>query len=121
MIYSWKKQNRYTCPRERNGPYSVCRVYAGRIPAISAESLRHFTGKHTPAIIVCTYGNRAYDDALLELRDIVEEQGFIVVSAGAFIAQHSIFPHVGTGRPDIRDIAEATGVRPKKHIYFIGL
>jgi ferredoxin len=102
-----KKQNDTYIPENEIAIFGMP-VYAGRIPAISAESLRHFTGKHTPAIIACTYGNRAYDDALLELRNIVEEQGFIVVSAGAFIAQHSIFPHVGTGRPDIRDIAEAT-------------
>ena len=102
-----KKQNDTYIPENEIAIFGMP-VYAGRIPAISAESLRHFTGKHTPAIIACTYGNRAYDDALLELRNIVEEQGFIVVSAGAFIAQHSIVPHVGTGRPDIRDIAEAT-------------
>lgn len=83
----------------------ICGTYTGYIRRIAATLYRETS---LPAIIACTYGNRAYDDALLELRNIVEEQGFIVVSAGAFIAQHSIFPHVGTGRPDIRDIAEAT-------------
>lgn len=79
-------------------------VYAGRIPAKAAEALGRFKGNGTPAIIVCVYGNRDYDDALLELKDIVESNGFRMVSAGAFIAQHSIFPKVGADRPDERDM-----------------
>jgi ferredoxin len=49
------------------------------------------------------YGNRDYDDALLELADLLSENGFQVISAGAFIAQHSIFPKVGAQRPDADD------------------
>lgn len=79
-------------------------VYAGRIPVKALEALNKFKGNNTPAIIVCVYGNRDYDDALLELRDVVEMNGFKVISAGAFIAQHSIFPQVGAGRPDEQDI-----------------
>lgn len=80
-------------------------VYAGRIPAEAAKALQKFKGNHTPAIIVCVYGNRDYDDALLELKDIVTNNGFKVISAGAFIAQHSIFPVVGRNRPDEEDNA----------------
>ncbi len=79
-------------------------VYAGRIPAKAAEALKRFKGNGTPAIIVCVYGNRDYDDALLELKDIAELNGFKVISAGAFIAQHSIFPKVGAERPDEEDM-----------------
>jgi ferredoxin len=78
-------------------------VYAGRIPKIAADSLQLLKGAHSPAIIVCVYGNRDYDDALLELKDMVERNGFNVISGGAFIAQHSIFPEVGQGRPDDAD------------------
>jgi len=67
-------------------------VYAGRIPALAANSIRHIKGEATPAILFCTYGNRDYDDALLELKELVEQNGFKPVSAAAFIAQHSIFP-----------------------------
>lgn len=79
-------------------------VYAGRLPAQVLPSLRRFKGDSTPAIIVCVYGNRDYDDALLELKETVEANGFKVISAGAFIAQHSIFPQVGAGRPDDNDM-----------------
>ena len=53
---------------------------------------------------VCVYGNRDYDDALLELKNTVESNGFRVVSVGAYIVQHSIFPKVGEARPDAKDI-----------------
>lgn len=79
-------------------------VYAGRVPAMAVERLRRFRGDNTPAVVVAVYGNRHYDDAVLELHDIMTECGFRTVSAGAFIAQHSIFPKVGTARPDAKDL-----------------
>ncbi len=81
-------------------------VYAGRVPAMAVERLRRFRGDNTPAVVVAVYGNRHYDDAVLELHDIMTECGFRTVSAGAFIAQHSIFPKVGKTRPDAEDIAD---------------
>lgn len=81
-------------------------VYAGRVPAMAVERLRRFRGEKTPAVVVAVYGNRHYDDAVLELHDIMTECGFRTVAAGAFIAQHSIFPKVGAARPDAEDLAE---------------
>ena len=78
-------------------------VYLGRIPVIALSALNKLKGSKTPAVIVCVYGNREYDDALLELKDIVQANDFIVISAGAFIAQHAIFPTVATSRPDEKD------------------
>lgn len=78
-------------------------VYAGRVPEMAVERIRQFKGEGTPAIAVAVYGNRDYDDALLELSDILSENGFQIISAGAFIAQHSIFPKVGAHRPDADD------------------
>ena len=78
-------------------------VYAGRIPAVCADALRQFRGRNTPTIAVVTYGNRDFDDALLELKNILSENGFVVVAAAAVVAQHSIFPHVAIGRPDASD------------------
>lgn len=79
-------------------------VYAGRIPASAVNSIDRFKGMGTPAIAVCVYGNRDYDDALIELKDAIEANGFKTIAAAAFIAQHSIFPAVGAGRPDEKDI-----------------
>ncbi|MFR9620635.1 MAG: flavodoxin domain-containing protein, partial [Rikenellaceae bacterium] len=57
-------------------------VYAGRVPAIAAEQIRKFRGDKSRAILVAVYGNREYDDALLELSDIVTQCGFVPVAAG---------------------------------------
>lgn len=82
-------------------------VYAGRVPEIAVDQIRKFKGDGTRAIIVVVYGNRDYDDALLELQNIVTENGFLPVAAGAFIAQHSIFSTVATNRPDADDLSTA--------------
>ena len=79
-------------------------VYAGRIPALTVSSLRRFKGSHTPVILVAVYGNREYDDVFVEMQDIFEANGFFVLAAGAFIAQHSIFPRTAQGRPDASDL-----------------
>lgn len=79
-------------------------VYGGRISSVAAERFRNISGDGTPAIIVVTYGNREYEDALLELYDIVTQNGFTVISAAAFIAEHSIMRKVAAGRPDKDDI-----------------
>ncbi|MDE7120124.1 MAG: 4Fe-4S ferredoxin, partial [Muribaculaceae bacterium] len=78
-------------------------VYAGRIPALAADRLQAVSGKGQNAVVTVVYGNRDYDDALIELADIATARGFNVVAAGAFIAQHCIFPKVATGRPDSGD------------------
>lgn len=78
-------------------------VYAGRIPSLVVDSLRHFKGSHTPVILVAVYGNREFDDALVEMQDIAEANGFFVMAGGAFVAQHSIFPHTAKGRPNSSD------------------
>lgn len=82
-------------------------VYAGRIPDSAARRLQTFQGHNTPAIALCVYGNREYEDALLELCDLAAARGFRIVSAAAFIAQHAIFPVVAAGRPDEEDKAAA--------------
>ena len=78
-------------------------VWGGRVPSMAAERLRQINGNGQKAVAVAVYGNRDYDDALLELCDIASEQGFKVVSAAAFVAEHCIFPAVAAGRPDVSD------------------
>ena len=81
-------------------------VYGGRIPELAAEKLRMVTGRGRKAVTLAVYGTRAYEDALLEMNDLLEERGFRVIASGAFIAQHSIVNIVGRGRPDARDMEE---------------
>lgn len=81
-------------------------VYGGRIPALVAERLKGVNGTGRKAVTLAVYGVRAYEDALLELNRVAEEQGFQVIASAAVVAQHSIVPEVGAGRPDDRDREE---------------
>ena len=49
-------------------------VYGGRVPETARERLQKLHGKRTPAVLIVTYGNRAYEDALLELSDILKDE-----------------------------------------------
>lgn len=40
------------------------------------------------------------------MNDILIQGGFTVIASAAFVAQHSIVPEVGAGRPDAEDIKE---------------
>lgn len=79
-------------------------VYAGRIPELVADYFEKVKGNNTLAIFVVVYGNREYEDALLELRDTLEGKGFIGVAACSFIGEHSYTSQVGTDRPDDLDL-----------------
>lgn len=82
-------------------------VYAGRVPALLVDEITRWQGDGAPAVIVGAYGNRDFDDALVEAADLLTARGFHVVAAGALIAEHSSTPRVATGRPDADDLAVA--------------
>ena len=82
-------------------------VYSGRAAPVALENLQWLRGNNTPAVILTAYGNRAYDDTLIELKDFLEARGFVVVGAGAFVARHAVFPRYAVGRPDEQDLAVA--------------
>ena len=81
-------------------------VFAGRIPSVVREKIKTHAGEGKQAVTIAVYGNRAYEDALLEMNDILMQGGFTVIASAAFVAQHSIVPEVGAGRPDAEDIKE---------------
>ena len=60
-------------------------VYGGRVPWPVGERLSRVSARGTPAVIAAVYGNRAYEDALLELR---------------------IVPEIAQGRPDAEDLVK---------------
>ncbi len=79
--------------------------YGGRVPAVAAERLRSIQGRGMPCVVLCVYGNRAYEDSLVELADLAKACGFRVVAAAAAVAQHSILHQYAAGRPDAQDEA----------------
>jgi ferredoxin len=85
-------------------------VYGGRVPLLAAKRLSRINGNGIPAVLVAVYGNRAYDDALLELLHLAGERGFVPVASGAFIGEHSFSAGdtpIAPGRPDGDDLVKA--------------
>ena len=82
-------------------------VYAGRVPNVLLKYLVTVKGNGAAAVPVVLYGNRNYDDALIELRDILEQGGFHTISASAFVGEHSFSTILAKGRPDEADMAVA--------------
>lgn len=81
-------------------------VYGGRVSETALERLATVRGCCTPAVVVVVYGNRDYEDALLELRDFSVDAGFIPVAGGAFVGEHSYSRKnmpIAMGRPDQND------------------
>lgn len=78
-------------------------VYAGRIPMVAAPRLEGLAGNGTPCILVGTYGNRHYDDALAEMEDIAKDHGFVVKGAAALIGRHT-YGEIQVDRPNAEDL-----------------
>ena len=85
-------------------------VYYGRLPESFVPFLNALEGLGKPAILIAVYGNREFDDALVELQDISTARGFVPVAAGAFIGEHSYATSdrpLALGRPDAMDLETA--------------
>lgn len=82
-------------------------VYAGRVPNVLLPYLtKQLHGSGALAVPVVLFGNRNFDDALIELRNILTEDGFMPVAGGAFVGEHAFSRTLGAGRPNGDDLAE---------------
>lgn len=87
-------------------------VYGGRIAEAAMERFQQIEANNSPVIPVVLYGNRDYEDALLELCDFSRMLGFTPVAGGAFVGEHSFSRKempIAAGRPDVSDLSAATG------------
>jgi len=85
-------------------------VYLGRVPALLGEWLRSIEADKTPAVCIVVYGNRDYEDALLELRDILTNNGCVPIACAAFIGEHAFSSRetpIAVSRPDVTDLNRA--------------
>jgi ferredoxin len=85
-------------------------VYGGRLPVDATHRLRQLKASNSLAVLIVVYGNREFEDALLELKNLAIELGFNPVAAGAFIGEHSFATQdvpIANGRPDSLDVQKA--------------
>lgn len=80
--------------------------FGGRVPGIAGDRLRQISGNGARAVLIAVYGNRAFDDTLLELKETAKTAGFVPAAAVAAIAEHSIMHQYAAGRPDAQDVQE---------------
>ena len=74
-------------------------VYAGRVPNVLLPFLQErIVGGGALAVPVVLFGNRNYDDALIELRNILAADGMHPIAAGAFVGEHSFSRVLGADR-----------------------
>lgn len=99
-------------------------VYEGRVAKTAISRLAKLKANRTPVVVVVVYGNRDYEDALIELKDLTMEMGFIPLAGGAFIGEHSFATDVrpiANGRPDTDDIEAAKAFGKKVRRKMTGL
>lgn len=85
-------------------------VYVGRVPGLLHEWLCAVQADGTPAVCVVVYGNRDFEDALLELRDTVQACGGVPIACAAFVGEHSFSSSetpIAVARPDAADLQQA--------------
>lgn len=91
-------------------------VYMGRVPALLDGWFNAIEAQETPAVCVVVYGNREFDNALLELKETLTSRGCVPVAGGAYIGEHSFADErapVGMGRPDADDLQHASELGEK--------
>ena len=76
---------------------------AGMLFTKAEEIFNCLEGNDTPFIGVVSFGNAYYGVALTEMKERAEKRGFRVCALGAFVAQHTMAPELGAGRPDAKD------------------
>ncbi|MCM1988782.1 EFR1 family ferrodoxin [Oceanirhabdus seepicola] len=115
----------FTLPEVRNKPISFTEddvvivgvpVYAGRVPNVLLKYLNNIKGNGAIAVAVVVYGNRNYDDALIELKDILQSRDFNVIAGGAFIGEHSFSKKLAQNRPDEKDMKIIKGFTDKIYV-----
>lgn len=125
LLSAWDCEKKYIDLSDRDnsslnisfGNKDICVVavpsFSGRVPAFIIPKLRTLQGSGIKSMLITAYGNRAFDDTLIELKDTMETCGFICNCAVAAVTRHSVLPKYGAQRPDSADIEEL------KHFSFI--
>lgn len=83
--------------------------FGGRVPQTATERIEKIKGNGAKAVLICVYGNRAYEDTLIELYDVAKSVGFEPVAAVTAVAEHSIMHQFAAGRPDEEDVKNLEG------------
>ncbi len=110
-LYDWTlPQNRGKSPKfsEEDILYISFPVYFGRVPKLLLKNINALEGNGAKAIIIAAYGNRHYDDSIIEMADLLTVRNFVVIGAAAIVAEHSYTSEVATNYPIESDLKKLT-------------
>lgn len=82
--------------------------FGGNAPQIALNRLAKMNGNGAKCVIVAVYGNRAYEDTLVQMEDCAKSAGMQVIAAISAVAEHSIIHKYAAGRPNPDDCKELT-------------
>ena len=82
--------------------------FGGRAAPLAMQRLKLLKGNGARCVLVCAYGNRAYEDSMVEMQDVATSIGLKVISTIAAVTSNSIVPEYGAGRPSKKDLEELT-------------
>ncbi|MDY3998810.1 MAG: 4Fe-4S binding protein [Blautia sp.] len=77
--------------------------FGGVAPQLALDRLSMLKGNGSLCVIAAIYGNRAYEDTLVQMEDYAQNAGFQVIAAVSAVAEHSIIHKYAAGRPDLED------------------
>lgn len=80
--------------------------FGGLAPKTAIDRLLRISGNGAKCVVVAVYGNRAYEDTLVQMQDAAEKSDFRVIAGISAVAEHSIMHQYATGRPNQSDIAQ---------------
>lgn len=79
-------------------------VYAGRVPnKLRPDLEKSLVGNGARAVPISVFGNRSFDDALMELKTLSEALGFRPVGAAAIVNRHAFANGLAADRPNSQD------------------
>lgn len=77
--------------------------FGGVAPQLALDRLSELKGNGALCVIAAVYGNRAYEDTLVQMEDYAQNVGFKVIAAISAIAEHSIIHEYAAGKPNSDD------------------
>lgn len=80
--------------------------FGGLAPAVALDRLSRIAGNSAKCVLAAVYGNRDYEDTLVQMEDTARQCGFRIIAAISAVTEHSIMRQCAAGRPDGNDCAQ---------------
>lgn len=80
--------------------------FGGVAPQLALDRFARIKGNGASCVLAAVYGNRAYENTLVQMQDTAQAAGFQVIAAVSAVAEHSIIHQYAAGRPNAEDREE---------------